>query len=168
MVQPAVPAGRRHRGFREAVVDHPAPLEAQRRIDLAAARAVIGVAELVVADQLAVAAGVEQRVERRAVPPGEESQEETASSSIRPVALECAPMSARAGLWRGAPRLSSAQFAAMTSANVSPLAPRRADSFDAVNRGAALTPTLYIFVHNMLCPERQCLAQAVDASVTKS
>src|SRR5271166_6716517 len=75
VMQPAVPAGRRHRGLGEAVVDDPAPLEAKRWVDLAAPAAIIGVAELIVANQLAVKAGVEQRVEGRAVPPGEPAQE---------------------------------------------------------------------------------------------
>src|SRR5262245_12140392 len=52
--QPAVP-GRRHLGgLGEAVIDHPATLESERRIDLAAARAVIAIAELVGADELAI------------------------------------------------------------------------------------------------------------------
>ena len=50
VVQPAVPAGRRRRALAFARVDHPAPLEAERRVDRAADRAVIDVAELVVAD----------------------------------------------------------------------------------------------------------------------
>ena len=40
-------------------------------LDRAAARAVVKVAEFVVTDQFAVAAGVPKRVERRPVPPGE-------------------------------------------------------------------------------------------------
>ena len=38
------------RGFSIAVVDHPAPLEAERRIDLAALGPVVAVALLVFAD----------------------------------------------------------------------------------------------------------------------
>ena len=50
------------------------PLEAERRV--LARHAVIGVAELVVADELAEPAGVEEGVERRPVPPGEEFEQE--------------------------------------------------------------------------------------------
>ena len=66
---------RRHRGLGDSVGDHPAPLESERRIDLAAAGPIIGVAERVVPDQFAVAAGVIRGgVEGRPVPPGEELQ----------------------------------------------------------------------------------------------
>src|SRR5881628_1055795 len=41
----------------------------EHRIDLAALRAVIGIAELVLADEFAVQPGVEARVQRGAVPP---------------------------------------------------------------------------------------------------
>ena len=74
-MQPAVPAGRRRRAFALAAIDHPAPLEAERRVDLAADRAVIGVAELVVAHDLAEAAGPEAGVHGRAGPPGREAEE---------------------------------------------------------------------------------------------
>ena len=57
-MQPAVPTRRRHRGFGDAIVDDPAALETKRGIDLAAARAIIGVAEFVVTDELAVSVGV--------------------------------------------------------------------------------------------------------------
>src|SRR5271166_2937915 len=74
VVQPAVPARRSHRGLRDSAVDDPSPLEAERRIDLTAFRAVVGVAELVMPDQFAMQSGVEQGVEGRPVPPGEEPQ----------------------------------------------------------------------------------------------
>src|ERR1700744_4860454 len=69
VMKPAVPARRSHRGLRDAVINHPAPLEAERRVD--ARLSIIGVAELVVAHQDAKAAGVKARVEIRAIPPGE-------------------------------------------------------------------------------------------------
>jgi len=75
VMQPAVPARRRRRGFGDAVIDHPAPLEAERRIDRSAARAVVGVAELIVTDEFALTPRIEERVEGRAVPPREEPQE---------------------------------------------------------------------------------------------
>src|SRR5271166_3377239 len=95
VMQPAVPAGRRHRGLGEAVVDDPAPLEAKRWVDLAAPAAIIGVAELIVANQLAVKAGVEQRVEGRAVPPGEPAQEKL-FHPLGPLSLGNAPIVRRA------------------------------------------------------------------------
>src|SRR5271168_2480176 len=76
LMKPAIPAGRRHRGLGNAVIDHPATLEAERRIDLAAAGAVIPVAELVFADEFAVPMGMEQCVEGRPVPPSEVSEQE--------------------------------------------------------------------------------------------
>src|SRR5262245_34107942 len=74
VMQPAVPGRRHGRGFGETVVDHPSPLAPQRRIDLAAPGAVVAVAELVLADELAVERGPQQRAERRTVPPGEKTQ----------------------------------------------------------------------------------------------
>src|SRR5207253_2735859 len=67
-VHPAMPGGGDARGFRLAVVDHPAPV--------AGFRPVIGVAELVRADELARPPGPEAGAERLPVPPGEELQEE--------------------------------------------------------------------------------------------
>ena len=55
MMQPAIPPGRRHRGLADAGVNHPAALEAKRRIGLLAA--VIYVSELVLANR-AVQPGV--------------------------------------------------------------------------------------------------------------
>src|ERR1700736_67836 len=53
VMHPAVPVRRYLGRFGIAVVDDPAPLEAERRIDLAALGAIIGVALLVPADQFA-------------------------------------------------------------------------------------------------------------------
>src|SRR5262249_54307346 len=75
VVQPAVPGWRHGRGFRGAVVDHPAPLEVQRRVDLAALGAVVAVAELVLAHELAEAPSPQLRAEGLAIPPGEEAQQ---------------------------------------------------------------------------------------------
>src|ERR1700730_10151125 len=47
VVQPAMPRRRYGRGFGHAVVDHPAPLEAERTVYLAALGAVIAIAEFV-------------------------------------------------------------------------------------------------------------------------
>src|SRR5258708_8958583 len=69
--------GRWHdRSVRGAAVNDPAPLEAESRIDLAAPRAVVAIAELVLADELAVERGPQQRAEGRPVPPGKEAQKE--------------------------------------------------------------------------------------------
>src|SRR6185295_7108500 len=54
VMHPAVPRGWDGRGLGIAVVDHPAPLEVQHRIDLAAFGTVIAVAELILADEFAV------------------------------------------------------------------------------------------------------------------
>src|SRR5919198_1187732 len=75
VVQPAMPGRRHDRGFGSAVVNDPASLEAERRIDLAALRAVIAVAELVLAHELAIEGGPQQRAEGRPIPPGKEAQE---------------------------------------------------------------------------------------------
>src|SRR6476620_7350335 len=75
VMHPAVPRWRNARGFDGAIVDHPAPLEPERRIDLATLGAVVAVAELVLANELAVKGGRQQRAEGRPVPPGEEAQE---------------------------------------------------------------------------------------------
>src|SRR5207244_2656071 len=58
-----------------AVVDHPATLEPEHRIDLAAARPVIAVAELVRPDELAIGPGPQLGPERRGMPPGEDAQQ---------------------------------------------------------------------------------------------
>ncbi len=60
MVQPAIPAGRRADPSVTAIENHPAALESERRVKLSALGAVIDVAELVLADALAI----EPRVQR--------------------------------------------------------------------------------------------------------
>src|SRR5712692_5747433 len=87
VVQPAVPGRRHARGFGEAVIDHPAPLEAQARIDLAATRAVVAVAEFVLADELAVEPGPQLRAEGLAVPPSKEFEKEIFHHDARASAL---------------------------------------------------------------------------------
>src|SRR5690348_2797238 len=77
MVHPAVPRRPDRRGLCIPVVDDPAPLEAERLVDLAALGAVVAVAELVLADELAVAMGPELRPEGLVVPPGEEPGEKS-------------------------------------------------------------------------------------------
>src|SRR5271157_2225733 len=102
VVQPAVPARRRHRGLGGSVVDDPPALEAERRIDLAAFRAVVGVAELVMPDQFAVLSGVEQGVEGGPVPPGEEPQKKISQAhrNRHPDARADAAGAALPTLWR--------------------------------------------------------------------
>src|SRR5262245_9634307 len=74
-MQPAVPGRRHGRGLGDAVVDHPPPLEFQRWIDLATFGPVVAIAELVLADELAIEPGPQLGAEGLAVPPGEEAQE---------------------------------------------------------------------------------------------
>src|SRR5262245_2452216 len=76
VMQPAVPARRHARGLGVAVIDHPAPLEAKRLVDLAAARAVVVVAVFVLADEFAIEPRPQLRAERLTVPPGEEAQQQ--------------------------------------------------------------------------------------------
>src|SRR6266571_3693364 len=76
VMQPPMPARRHLRGLRIAVVDHPAALEPERRVDLAAAGSVIAIAELVGPDRFAIGPGPQLGAERDAVPPGEEAQQE--------------------------------------------------------------------------------------------
>src|SRR5438034_8462101 len=88
-----MPGRRDGRGCRGAVVNDPASLKAERRIDLAAPRAVIAVAELVLAHELAVERGPQQRAEGRPIPPGKEAQEKHfhGTRAIRCVARSCHP-----------------------------------------------------------------------------
>src|SRR5262245_45875955 len=76
VMQPAVPRRRNRRGLGHTVVDHPAPLEAKVRVDLAATRAEVAIAELVLADKLAIEAGPDLRAEGPAIPPCEEAPQE--------------------------------------------------------------------------------------------
>src|SRR5882762_6798128 len=75
VMHPAVP-GRRYPGrFGIAVIDHPAPLEAERRIDLAALGAEIAVALLVLAHKFAEPPGPQLRAKGLAVPPCEKLEQ---------------------------------------------------------------------------------------------
>src|SRR5688572_1416961 len=76
VVQPTVPIRRHARRLGKAVVDDPAPLEAERWVDLAALGSEVAVARLVLAHELAITPGPELRAERLAVPPGEKAREE--------------------------------------------------------------------------------------------
>src|SRR5262245_32125918 len=75
VLDPAVPFRRNARGFGIAVIDHPAPFEAQRRVDRPALGAVVAVALIVGADQFAEAPGPQLRAKSLAAPPGEEFQQ---------------------------------------------------------------------------------------------
>src|SRR6478752_1421122 len=75
VMNPAMPFRRNAAGFRRAIVDHPAPLEAKRRVDLPAARPVIAVTLAVLADQFAKSRGPKLRTEGLAIPPGKEFEE---------------------------------------------------------------------------------------------
>src|SRR5262245_40201814 len=70
VVEPPVPRRGDGRGLRNAAVDHPAPLHVERGVDLAAARAVIAVAEFVLSDEFPVQPRPPLRAEGLAVPPG--------------------------------------------------------------------------------------------------
>src|SRR4051812_16190767 len=76
VVHPSMPCRADLRGLRVAVVDHPAPLEAKRGIDLAALGAVINVSEFILAHDLAVERRPDLRAEGLAIPPGEDAREE--------------------------------------------------------------------------------------------
>src|SRR6185369_2954556 len=76
VMHPAVPRRADLRGLGVVAIDHPAALEEKRRIDLAALGAVVAIAELVLADELAIERGPRLRAEGLAIPPGEEAQEE--------------------------------------------------------------------------------------------
>ncbi len=54
VMQPAMPARRHGGSLGDAVIDHPAPLNTEDRIDLATLGAIVAVAELILADELAV------------------------------------------------------------------------------------------------------------------
>src|SRR5262249_61441171 len=83
VVQPAVPLRRHDRSLGNTAVNHPAALEAERRIDLAALRSVIAIAEFVLAHQLAIERRPQQRAKGGAVPPCEEAQEKRFHLSCR-------------------------------------------------------------------------------------
>src|ERR1700693_4233914 len=86
-MQPAMP-GRRHLGgLGDAAVNHPAALKTDGRIDFAVARAVVAIAELVVADELAVQPRPHLGAEGLAIPPGESAQQESLHRRGRPLAF---------------------------------------------------------------------------------
>src|SRR5215468_11838325 len=84
VMDPAVPSRRDARGLGIAVIDHPAALEAERRIDFAAAGAVVAIALIVGADEFAEPPGPELRAKSLAAPPGEEFQEKLLHRSRPP------------------------------------------------------------------------------------
>src|SRR5262249_51414124 len=65
-----------HRSFRVAVVDHPTTLETERLVDLPAPRAIIAIAEFVLANGLAIHPGPELGPECLRIPPGEQLEQE--------------------------------------------------------------------------------------------
>src|SRR4051794_2424683 len=75
VMNPAVPFRRYPGRLGIAVIDHPAPLEAEGRIDLAALGAIVGVTLLVLADQFAEPPGPQLRAEGLPAPPCEEFEE---------------------------------------------------------------------------------------------
>src|SRR5690348_14638179 len=76
-MQPSMPGRRHGRRLGIASVDHPAPLDMQRRINLTTARSVVAVAEFVFADGLAIHPGPELGAEGLRIPPGEDLEQET-------------------------------------------------------------------------------------------
>src|SRR5262249_20399753 len=82
-MQPAMPGRRYLGGLDEPIVDHPPALETENRIDLAATGAVIAIAELVRADELAVEFRPHLRSEGLAVPPGEKAQQKSLHRRVR-------------------------------------------------------------------------------------
>src|SRR5258707_3519255 len=76
MVDPAMPSRTDGQGLSQTFVDHPAPLEAERRIDSTSLRPVVAIAVFVFAHELAVARGPHQRIEGRAIPPRKKAEQE--------------------------------------------------------------------------------------------
>ena len=113
VMHPAVPGRRDFGGLREPVIDHPAALESEGRIDLAAARAVIAIAEFVVADELAVESRPHLGSEGLAVPPGEKAQQESLHRRVRRSTLPL--LSAALMPFRGGDVQESAEPADATS-----------------------------------------------------
>src|SRR6202051_3883602 len=72
VMQPAMPGWRDAGGLGVAVIDHPAPLEAERRIDLAPLGAEIAIALLVLADQFAEPPCPQLGAEGLTIPPRKE------------------------------------------------------------------------------------------------
>src|ERR1700739_3005437 len=83
MGDPALPPARNAACLGKAVIDHPAPFEMQRRIDLAAAGPIVAVALLVLAHQFAEPVGPELGAESLAIPPGEEFEQELFHAGCR-------------------------------------------------------------------------------------
>src|SRR3954454_16981131 len=74
MGQPGAPGRRHARGLGDTVIDDPAPLVAHRGVDLMPPGAIILVAELVRADELALAPRIKIRAPGLTVPPGQAAQ----------------------------------------------------------------------------------------------
>src|SRR5882757_2219416 len=75
VMQPAMPVRRHARGLGITVVDHPAPLKAERRVDLAADGAIIAITLLVRADQFAKPPCPQLGAKGLAIPPGKEFEQ---------------------------------------------------------------------------------------------
>src|SRR5262245_40024464 len=88
VMQPAMPGWRHGGRFRIAVIDHPAPLEPERLVDLAVAGPIVPVSELVLTDELAVHPGPELGPESLRIPPREQLEQETfhRRCALKPVA----------------------------------------------------------------------------------
>src|SRR5947209_2153944 len=76
VMHPPMPRRADLRGFGIIAVDHPAPFEAERWIDLAALGTIIAIAEFILADELAIQRSPHLCAEGLAVPPGEDACEE--------------------------------------------------------------------------------------------
>ena len=164
VMQPAVPARRRHRGFRDAVVDDPAPVKAERRIDRPAFGSIVGVAELVMANEFAVPAGVEERVERRPVPPGEVPEKELFDRhSSSPSHLKD---KRRPGARRDYGERDSARPVDLARSALFALA-RSARLGECCQALGSLTPC-YTFLSTIYCSKGAVIALAVDGAVVRS
>src|SRR5262249_50248799 len=75
-MNPAVPSPPNDGGLRQTFVDHPPPLEAERRVDSASFRAGVTIAVLVLDHKFAVSPGPHQRTEGRAIPRGKKTKQE--------------------------------------------------------------------------------------------
>ncbi len=117
-MQPAVPARWDLRAFRFAGVDDPAPLDPQRPVLLATARAEVDVAELVFADALAMQARIEVGAQRRSVPPSEEAQQKILHARKSPFGAGRWPARSRGGLWPFAQPLSSRDAGAVGAVRI--------------------------------------------------
>jgi hypothetical protein len=109
----------------------------------------IFVAEFVVADELAVAARVVERVERRAAPPGEKPKQEFFHRALAPVWAAPRARQIRGGIWRDRWRLSSANHQPVGFRFFELALARRLGRSCQDARG--VNPSLFLFFHNMLC-----------------